>query len=311
MLFNINSKLLITASLIILIILFFAFLYFTEIDLPVLNWMSDLIYNIITPILNLVHQVIESVQNFFITLFSIDEVNQEIKTLRQKNSVLERQILFLENINSENERLRELLNFKEKVDYKMIGAEVIAKSPSVWEKTITINRGSKDGLKKRMPVISYQGHLVGRVENIGISSAQVRLITDRDFIVGGIIARNSSRAIGLVKGRGRRDKPNLMDSISWNAEIEIGDLVLTSGLSNNFPAGLKIGEVDKIETDNYGLSQKADINLLINRITLEEVMVIKKFKYDNNNQKEEIEKTEIKSDEESEKNNGHSEKEKN
>ena len=157
MLFNINSNTLVTAALIFLIILFFIFIYFTEIDLPLFNWLSDLIYNIITPILNLVHQLIESIQNFFITLFSIDEVNQEIKDLRQKNSILERQILFLENINRENERLRKLLDFKEKVDYQMIGAEVIANSPSIWEKTITINRGSKDGLEKRMPVISYQG----------------------------------------------------------------------------------------------------------------------------------------------------------
>ncbi|MGM0499343.1 MAG: rod shape-determining protein MreC [Bacillota bacterium] len=310
MLFNINSNTLITAALIVLIILFFAFVYFAEIDLPLFNWLSDLIYNIITPILNLVHQFIESIQDFFITLFSIDEVNQEIKDLRQKNSVLERQILFLENINRENERLRKLLDFKEKVDYQMIGAEVIANSPSIWEKTITINRGSRDGLEKRMPVISYQGYLVGRIENIGISSAQVRLITDHDFVVGGIIARTDSREIGLVKGSGRDDQPNIMDSIAWDADIASGDIILTSGLSNNFPAGLKIGEVAKVETDNYGLSQKADINLLMHQITLEEVMVIKNFNHKSDITDNKLEnEAEINDNEESEKNDGNSESE--
>ena len=282
--FNFNRNTLIAAVLIISIIIIFSFLYFSDINLPFVNWFSDLIYNMLTPVLNLIHQFVESIRGFFTTLFSIDEINQEIKDLRQKNSVLERQILFLENINRENKRLRELLNFKENVDYRMLGAEVIANSPSIWEKTITINRGRKDGLEERMPVISYQGYLVGRIENLGSSSAQVRLITDQNFVVGGIIARTESREIGLVRGSGRDDQPNLMDNIAWDADIENGDVVLSSGLSNNFPAGLKIGEVGKIEKDNYGLSQKAEVNLFINNLTLEEVMVIQNFDLEANNE---------------------------
>jgi rod shape-determining protein MreC len=277
LLFKFNRNTLIAAVLVITLIIIVSFLYFSDLNLPFINWLSDLVYNTITPVLNLIHHLLENIKNYFITLFSIDEVNQEIKELRQKNSTLERQILFLENINRENKRLRDLLGFKEKVDYQMQGAEVIANSPSVWEKTITINRGSRDGLEKRMPVISYQGYLVGRIENTGSNSAQVRLITDQDFVVGGIIARTESREIGLVRGSGRDDQPNIMDNIAWDADLETGDIVLSSGLSNNFPAGLKIGEVRKVETDNYGLSQKAEINLFITDITLEEVMVIKNF----------------------------------
>jgi rod shape-determining protein MreC len=277
LLFKFNRNTLIAAVLVITLIIIVSFLYFSDLNLPFINWLSDLVYNTITPVLNLIHHLVENIKNYFITLFSIDEVNQEIKELRQKNSTLERQILFLENINRENKRLRDLLGFKEKVDYQMQGAEVIANSPSVWEKTITINRGSSDGLEKRMPVVSYHGYLVGRIENTGSNSAQVRLITDQDFVVGGIIARTESREIGLVRGSGRDDQPNIMDNIAWDADLETGDIILSSGLSNNFPAGLKIGEVRKVETDNYGLSQKAEINLFISDITLEEVMVIKNF----------------------------------
>jgi rod shape-determining protein MreC len=277
LLFNFNRNTLIAAVLIIILIFLFSFLYFNELQFSFISWLSDIIYNTITPILNVVHHLVETIQSYFTTLFSIDEINQEIKNLRQKNGTLERQILFLENINRENKRLRELLGFSEKVDYQMQGAEVIANSPSIWEKTITINRGSSDGLKERMPVISYQGYLVGRIDHLGSHSAQVRLITDQDFVVGGIIARTESREIGLVRGSGRDDQPNIMDNIAWDADLEIGDIVLSSGLSNNFPSGLKIGEVIEVETDNYGLSQKAEINLFINDITLEEVMVIKNF----------------------------------
>lgn len=310
--FDLNRNTLIAAALVILLVLILSFFYFSDLNLPFVNWLSDIIYNTLTPILNVIHHLIENIKNFFTTLFSIDEVNQEIKKLKQQNNVLERQILFLENINRENKRLRELLVFKEKVDYQMIGAEVIANSPSIWEKTITINRGSQDGLKERMPVITYQGYLVGRVENLGSSSAQVRLITDQGFVVGGIIARTESREIGLLRGSGRDDQPNIMDNIAWDADIKPGDVILTSGLSNNFPAGLKIGEVAKVETDNYGLSQKAEISLFINNLTLEEVMIIKNFEQEAEREFTEQENTvEINSNEESEEDERNTESEEN
>lgn len=275
--FNFNRNALVIIVLAMFLIGFFAFIYLNNISVPFLNWLSDIIYNLLAPILNLIHNIVETFKNFFVTLFSIDDVNREVEELRQENSVLERQILFLENIYRENIRLRELLNFKEKFEHQMLGAEVIANSPSPWEKTITINKGSRDGLKKRMPVITYNGYLVGRIENTGSSYSQIRLITDQNFVVGGIIARTDSREIGLVRGSGRDKKNNIMDNIAWDADIQEGDVVLTSGLSNNFPSGLKIGKVVTVESDNYGLSQKAEIDLFISNITLEEVMIITNF----------------------------------
>ncbi|MFN2339956.1 MAG: rod shape-determining protein MreC [Halanaerobium sp.] len=299
--FDFNRNILIAAAIVLILVLSLSFIYLSDLNLPFVNWMSDILYNTLTPILNLIHHLQTNIKNFFTTLFSIDEVNREIAELRQRNNVLERQILFLENINRENQRLRELLSFQEKVDYQMIGAEVIANSPSIWEKTVTINRGSRDGLAERMPVITYQGFLVGRIENLGSSSAQVRLITDQDFIVGGIIARTDSREIGLLRGSGRDDQANMMDNIAWDANIKRGDVVLSSGLSNNFPAGLKIGEVAEVETDNYGLSQKAAVNLFINKITLEEVLIIKNFEGEADEEFSEEERAaEIDSNEESE-----------
>lgn len=311
LLFEFNRNTLIAAAIVLLLVLIIGFIYFIDINIPFVNWLSDLIYNTITPILNIIQHLVENIKNFFTTLFSIDDINQEIEDLRQENSVLERQILFLENINRENKRLRELLNFKEKVDYQMLGAEVIANSPSIWEKVITINRGSQNGLAERMPVITYQGYLVGRIESLGRNSAQVRLIIDQDFVVGGIIARTESREIGLVRGSGRDDQANIMDNIAWDADIKTGDVVLTSGLSNNFPAGLKIGEVVEVETDNYGLSQKAAVNLFINNITLEEVMVIKNFEPEVDEELNEENMTEINTNEESEEDDSNPESEDN
>lgn len=298
LLFDFSRNTLIIA-VIIFCVLFFSLINIKGIDIPLINWLSNLIYNTITPILNLLESIFENIKDFFVTLFSIDEINRELTNLRQENNTLTRQIHFLENINSENKRLRKLLQFKEKVDYELLGAEVIANSPSIWDKSITINRGTADGLQKRMPVITYSGYLVGRLEKVGKNAAQVRLITDREFVVGAIIARADSREIALVRGSGRSDQANIMDNIAWDAEIEKGDLVLTSGLSNNFPSGLKIGKVKDIEADNYGLSQKSKVNLFINKTTLEEVMVITNFKTKAENKVNP--KKDINSNEESEK----------
>ena len=273
--FDRNS--LIIVALLLILILTLLFVFINDIEIPFLNWFGDIIYNLLTPILNLFNNIISRIQNFFNILFSINEIQEEITFLRQQNQILERQIMFLSNYDRENKRLRELLNFKEKVEYDMIGAEVIANSPSVFEQLITINRGRRDGLEERMPVITYNGFLVGRIDHVGSSSAQVRLITDNQFVVGGVVARSDSREIGLVRGSGRRDKNNTMDNIAWDADIEIGDVILTSGLSNNFPEGLKIGQIINLETDNYGLSQKAELELDIYSVTIEEVMVIKNF----------------------------------
>jgi len=265
-------------SVVLMLILAFIFLYFTNISIGIFNWFGDLTYNLLTPVLNFINNLYSGIINFFQTLFSINDVNQEINKLRERNLILERQIMYLQYIDRENTRLRELLDFKEQVDYQMIGADVTANSPSVWEKTITINKGKNDGITERMPVITYNGYLVGRIDYAGSNSSQVRLITDNQFVVGGIVSRSESREIGLVRGSGRSDKLSIMDNIAWNADIESGDIIYTSGLSNNFPSGIKIGEVQAVDADNYGLSQKAEVLLFINTVTIEEVMIITNFK---------------------------------
>jgi len=276
-LFNFDRNTLIITASVLIIISALIFIYIGDIEIGLLNWFGDIIYNTISPFLNLLNDIYSGIFDFFNTLFSINEVNQELKELRQKNSTLERQIMFLQYIGRENTRLRRLLDFQEKVDYEMLGAEVTANSPSIWEKVITINRGKSDGIKERMPVITYDGYLVGRIEYAGSSSSQVRLMIDNKFVVGGVVARSNSREIGLVKGSGRIDRLSTMDNIAWDADIEKGDIIYSSGLSNNFPAGLKIGEVISVDADNYGLSQKAKVELFMNTVTLEEVMVITNF----------------------------------
>ena len=118
---------------------------------------------------------------------------------------------------------------------------------------------------------------MGRVDYVGSSSSQVSLIYDPEFVVGGIVQRNESRTIGIVKGQLNNNKMNIMEKISWDADIQKGDIIVTSGFSNNYPKGLPIGKVQEINPDNYGLSQSADIKLFSTINTIEEVLIITDF----------------------------------
>lgn len=275
--FDFNRTSIITAVLIILILTVLGFLYLNDVEISFLNWISSKIFNLLTPVLNIVNRVYDETTEFFSALFSIDDLLEENRKLKREIASIDRQKMIIQSVVKENNRLRSLLSFNEKNDFEVLGAEVIGNSSTNWEKKILINRGAKDGIKNRMPVITYDGVLVGKIDYVGSNSSQVMLINDSEFVVGGIISRESSRAIGLIRGTGESDEDIIMDNIGWNEDIAAGDIAVTSGLSNNYPPGLKIAEVIEVKTDNYGVSQKAELSLFVDTITVEEVLVITEF----------------------------------
>ena len=269
-------------ALVLVIIVGLGIVSFSGLDIPFLNWIENGIYNLITPIIEYTTGFYNSVKNYWNGIMNIEELIAENNHLKEKISSYEIEKITNENYKNENIRLRELLSFKKRLSFKSIGARVIGYSTTHWDDRFIINRGSRDGIKERMPVLTYNGALVGRVEYVGAYSSQVLLCNDPEFVVGGIVSRPASRAIGLVKGQLNEPGINIMGNISWNTsseegDVKVGDIIVTSGLSNSYPKGLPIGEVIKVETDNYGLSQKAEIELFMNSKTIEEVLVITEF----------------------------------
>lgn len=272
-----NRSGLVVLGIFLLLIIGVGVMNFFGLNLPYLSFLEKGIYNTFSPIIQWVDNSVDQINNYFVRLAKTDEIIAENKNLKKKIAGLRVENLSLQKYKRQNERLRELLNFNELVSYKTEGAEVIGFGPSNWQKKILIGKGKKDGFKQGMPVITYNGTLVGQIDYIGINSAQVKLVSDPNFVVAGIVRREESRSVGLVKGKLKKDDVDIMDNISWEADIKKGDLILTSGLSNTFPKGLPIGKVLKVESDNYGVSQKADIDLFFNLKTVEEVLVITDF----------------------------------
>ncbi|MTI58735.1 MAG: rod shape-determining protein MreC [Firmicutes bacterium] len=272
---------LIISLVVVIIIVGLGFLSFSDIDIPLFNWLERGIFNIISPVLNIFTGFCDLVSNYWQGITNVNDLIEENQELKKELSELKLKQEMTNYLVNQNKRLRDLLSFKEFVPYDTLGARVIGYSTSHWKKSIIINRGEKDGLELRMPVVSYDGILVGRINHLAANSAQVLLISDSEFVVGGIVQRSDSRAVGIVKRE--VDPPrNIMENIPWNnkspeGDILKGDIIVSSGLSNSYPKGLPIGTVVKVEEDNYGLSQKAVIDIFLDTKTLEEVLVITNF----------------------------------
>ncbi|HMA59847.1 MAG TPA: rod shape-determining protein MreC [Halanaerobiales bacterium] len=272
-----NKGRLIFAAILIVLLALIGTLYFFNINISYFQYIESGIYNLVSPLIEFFSGIYYETVSYWHGLLNVDEVMEKNKRLERELASLKLQNLMLKGFQRENERLRKLLSFKEHVSFETLGSTVIGFSPSLWENKLIINRGSNDGVRKKMPVISYNGALVGRVDYVGSSSSQVSLIYDPEFVVGGIVQRNESRTIGIVKGQLNNNKMNIMEKISWDADIQKGDIIVTSGFSNNYPKGLPIGKVQEINPDNYGLSQSADIKLFSTINTIEEVLIITDF----------------------------------
>lgn len=178
--------------------------------------------------------------------------------------------LYYHEIDAANEKLRELLNFKEAAAFDLMPAEALAYSPDDFFKVLYINRGRKDGVVEEMPLINTTG-LVGKVTEVYMNTAQVMLITDKRSKVGVRIQR--TRDIGIMQGTGNPKNCDL-HYILTKAEVEIGDTVVTSGLGEIFPREIKVGYVSFIEKKPNYVFQHIQITPAVDFGKLEELFLI-------------------------------------
>ncbi len=164
--------------------------------------------------------------------------------------------------------------------YEKVGASVINRNPTTWYLTLTLNRGSKDGIKVNDPVVGALG-LIGKVISVSPTTAEVLLILDGEGQVSALVRNGSGNGIfGIVQGtykRGSRLTPegNMQMLFRREDNVNIGDLVLTSGIGGVYPKDVPIGEVVEIKLDPTGLLKTAFIEPLVNFDTLEEAYIIK------------------------------------
>lgn len=185
--------------------------------------------------------------SFFQKIANWRNAAAENDQLRQRVAELEIESRQARADHDENERLRAMLNFKENNQYGIIPASVIARDPSVWFDTVTINRGSSSGIELNMPVAT-PGGIVGRVVATSPWTATVMLITDEKSAAGAVVGQlGTSSALGSIRGLGENGLLE-MRYVSGLEEVKIGDYVITTGQDGIYPQGLNVGTVVEVKS---------------------------------------------------------------
>lgn len=204
----------------------------------------------------------------------------EIQDLRDRNAELEEalaqlqpEIVQLREINSDYQRLASLLDYSSAaLNQQTVAAEVISYDQNSLLRTIVVNRGVRDGIARGMPVVTGNG-LIGRVLDVFATTSRILLITDPTSSVSARLqtTRAQGSIVGLLSGNLR------MDLIPLEAEVQVGDIVITSGLGGNFPPDLTIGQVESVRQFEFELNQTAEVRSLVDFDTLEFVLIITNF----------------------------------
>ncbi|HPO02768.1 MAG TPA: rod shape-determining protein MreC [Treponemataceae bacterium] len=180
-------------------------------------------------------------------------------------------------IRLENEHLKKLLGFSRSLDVVNIPAEITGRDPSNLYSGLIINRGSRHGIRKNMPVVSFQGSgaaLVGKIVQVGRSSSIILPVYDYQAFVSARL--QLTRYEGLINGQGGVDVPLVMKYIKKRArdEISVGDIVVTSGESYQYPKNVPVGMISRIRGLDYETSLELDIEPIIDFSRLEDVFVL-------------------------------------
>lgn len=210
----------------------------------------------------------------------------QLKKLQARYSALQSQLSHFETIErdivelrQENKMLRQQLGFAQTMKYGHIAAEVIGKDPGNIFSTIIIGKGSRDGVKKDMPVVAFQNGfqgLVGKVLVVSPHSAIVQPIVDPNCYVAARL--QSTRYEGLVNGAGSAAEQVKMSYVQKRArnEIKYGDLVITSGMNSIYPKGIYIGRVRSISAKEWESSLQLTLQPIVDFARLEYVFVVTK-----------------------------------
>lgn len=218
------------------------------------------------------------IQGIFSYFGSVKSLRAENEALKQENVALDKQVRDTEGLTQENQELRAMLNLmKTESKLDLVAAQVIAKDPSNWYSSFTINKGSNDGILKNQPVLTANKELIGQVYKVGSNWAEIITILDPDSGVGSMIER--SKDLGVVEGDTALLQQGLcrIGYLARDTDIKIGDYIETSGMGGVYPKGLLIGTVLEIGEDHTNMSKYATVQPAVSIGKLSQVCVLTGF----------------------------------
>ena len=229
---------------------------------------------VFTPMQNGVNTVGKSISNKFKVFNKLKVLTKENQALKEEIEEIRGENRLLQQQHSELENLRELYNMKGNYsDLPTVAARIISKDPTNWYGTLTMDKGSKDGIKVDMNVIAKDG-LVGIVSEVGHNYAKIRTIIDDKSNVTSVFRKSTLTC--NVHGDISVMENGLIgvESVSKDIEVKKGDALYTSYDSPKYHSGILVGYINEIKTDSNNVTQSGTITPVVDFAKLNTVLVI-------------------------------------
>ncbi len=235
------------------------------------------VITVFSPIQKAVTWTVHGAQDIWFGYLYLVGVREENKELRAEILQLRSLALQADEVMLENERLRELVDFKERLGLETVPAGIIAiGAVPAFSRSIRVGKGVGDGISLGDPVITPKG-VVGRVVAAGPGWADVMLLSDPNSAVPVVSSRTRTRA--TVRGTGDMTTA-VLDHAARTDDLSEGDLLVTSGTGGIFPRGLPVAEVQEIRRRPHGMFQRGEVSPLVDLTRLEEVLVLVDYRED-------------------------------
>lgn len=239
--------------------------YFTSVPVN----LRETFFSVSKPVFSAGHEVSESLAGTVSNVKDFFFLYQENDQLKKQVEIFEKQVITLSEIEKENGRLRSLLEFKKKTPSRTVASQIIARDVTHLSNWALIDKGSRHGIKKDMPVVNEQG-LVGKVVETGLETSRVILLTDIESKVSGL--NQNTRDTGLIVGDG---SPFLkMKFIDLDSGAKVGDEILSSGMGDVYPKGLPVGKIEFLGREKNGLHLYARVKPAVSFSKIEEVLCL-------------------------------------
>ena len=240
---------------------------------PVMKTVEGAIISLTAPVINGLNTVGSSVKRFWLDYFYLVGARKENAELKRQVAEYDQKEVRYQEALLEARRLEALLDLKKQLALPVAGARVVAYDPSQWSRCVIIDMGKSEGAALGLPVLG-KGGIVGRIVEVYPHYAKVMLIVDRDSGADAMVQR--TRVRGILEGKG--GNRCALEYVPKNADVEVGDLILASGLGGVYPPGQTFGRVSQINKGAGGPFQEIIVTPGENLSALEEVLIVKTAK---------------------------------
>ncbi|MEM6955404.1 MAG: rod shape-determining protein MreC [Myxococcota bacterium] len=259
---------------VVLLVVPFLFLRANLKDPSEANFLDELLLQASAPVQWLAAKSAHAASGVLEEYVYLVDVRRDNDRLAMENARLREETRRLRGESRENERLRQLLQLKDRLGGEAIAAQVVSKDISAFFRVVRllVDRGSRDRVRAGMPVVSTQG-LVGQVRRPLGRHADVLLTVDSESAVDVVVQRTGAR--GMLRGTGETNRyRSRIQLLSRDDEVEVGDEIYTSGLGRRFPASILVGRVSRVGEQQTGLFQEVEVTPAVRFGSLEEVLIL-------------------------------------